>query len=95
MCRNPKNHFGVFHPEKYFMALGKYAYEPYRSGNDVFVRVAHRGVPVFRSVIKVVETKAGYSYELISSTMPDECVAEFMVTLQRNTAFLIKWGLET
>lgn len=85
MCKDPEN---------YFMVLGKYAYEPFRSGNDVFVRVAHRDVPDFRAIVKAIETETGYSYELISWTMPDECIAEFMVTLQRNMAFLIKQGLK-
>lgn len=84
----PKN------PENYFMRLGKYAYDPFESGDSVYIRIAHRGAPTFVSLVQVVETESGYAYNFVSSTMPTACVNEFIETLQRNTSLLIRQGRE-
>ena len=83
----------IKNPENYFMCLGKYAYDPFIKGDAAYVRVTHRGTPIWTSVVKVLASNMGYTCELITSTMPSECIREFSETLQRNLSFLMRWGL--
>lgn len=81
-------------PENYLMCIGNYAYDPYESGDSVYIRVAHRFIREYVFIAKVEQLMTGFRIVPISTTMPESCIREFADDLNRNLALLVRCCLK-